>query len=254
MSRWTTVYLFLFQAHGLIIRWIFPPVKFSLQESNISSPGGSWMENGLKKRRKFRSCGERSGSFPACKKGDTLSYTNKDGTKGSFTVSGILTGGGEEDGEIIAYLPTVQKALGLEGKVDTVTVSAMTTPENELARRAAANPKSLSIKEYEIWYCTSYVSSIAYQIEEVIHGSVARPVRQIAESEGRILDKTQLLMLLITVLSLLSATMGVSNLVSANIMERSRELGLLKALGATDVSVIILVLSEILWQVWRVVS
>lgn len=61
-------------------------------------------------------------------------------------------------------------------------------------------------------------------------------------------------MLLITVLSLLSATMGVSNLVSANIMERSRELGLLKALGATDVSVIILVLSEILWQVWRVVS
>lgn len=179
------------------------------------------------------------------KKGDTLSYTNKDGTKGSFTVSGILTGGGEEDGEIIAYLPTVQKALGLEGKVDTVTVSAMTTPENELARRAAANPKSLSIKEYEIWYCTSYVSSIAYQIEEVIHGSVARPVRQIAESEGRILDKTQLLMLLITVLSLLSATMGVSNLVSANIMERSRELGLLKALGATDVSVIILVLSEI---------
>ena len=162
------------------------------------------------------------------KKGDTLSYTNKDGTKGSFTVSGILTGGGEEDGEIIAYLPAVQKALGLEGKVDTVTVSAMTTPENELARRAAANPKSLSIKEYEIWYCTSYVSSIAYQIEEVIHGSVARPVRQIAESEGRILDKTQLLMLLITVLSLLSATMG-----------------LLKALGATDVSVIILVLSEI---------
>lgn len=74
---------------------------------------------------------------------------------------------------------------------------------------------------------------------------MARPVRQIAESEGRILDKTQLLMLLITVLSLLSATMGVSNLVSANIMERSRELGLLKALGATDVSVIILVLSEI---------
>jgi len=53
MSRWTTVYLFLFQAHGLIIRWIFPPVKFSLQESNISSPGGSWMENGLKKKKKI---------------------------------------------------------------------------------------------------------------------------------------------------------------------------------------------------------
>lgn len=179
------------------------------------------------------------------KKGDILSYTKKDGTKDAFKVSGILTGGGEEDGEIVTHLSTAQKALGLEGKVDTVTVSAMTTPENELARRAAANPKSLSMKEYEIWYCTSYVSSIAYQIEEVIHDSVARPVRQIAESEGRILDKTQLLMLLITILSLLSATMGVSNLVSANIMERSKELGLLKALGATDISVIILVLTEI---------
>lgn len=179
------------------------------------------------------------------KKGDILSYTKKDGTKDAFKVSGILTGGGEEDGEIVTHLSAAQKALGLEGKVDTVTVSAMTTPENELARRAAANPKSLSMKEYEIWYCTSYVSSIAYQIEEVIHDSVARPVRQIAESEGRILDKTQLLMLLITILSLLSATMGVSNLVSANIMERSKELGLLKALGATDISVIILVLTEI---------
>ena len=107
------------------------------------------------------------------------------------------------------------------------------------------NPKSLSVKEYEVWYCTAYVSSIAYQIEEVIQDSVARPVRQIAESEGRILGKTQLLMLLITILSVLSATMGVSNLVSANIMERSKELGLLKALGATDISVIILVLTEI---------
>ena len=48
-----TLYLFLFQAHGLIIRWLFPPVKFSLQESNISSPGGSWMENGLKKKKKI---------------------------------------------------------------------------------------------------------------------------------------------------------------------------------------------------------
>ena len=101
------------------------------------------------------------------------------------------------------------------------------------------------MKEYEVWYCTAYVSSIAYQIEEVVQGSVARPVRQIAESEGKILDKTQMLMVLITALSLLSATMGVSNLVSANVMERSKELGLLKALGATDLSVVMLVLTEI---------
>lgn len=179
------------------------------------------------------------------KTGDELGYTAKDGSKKFFKVAGIVSGGGEEENQIVAQLPAVQEALGLPGKIDTINVSAMTTPENELARRAAANPKSLSMKEYEIWYCTSYVSSIAFQIEEVIANSVARPVRQIAESEGRILDKTQLLMLLITVLSLLSATMGVSNLVSANIMERSKELGLLKAIGATDRSVVVLVLTEI---------
>ena len=70
-------------------------------------------------------------------------------------------------------------------------------------------------------------------------------MRQIAESEGKILDKTQLLMLLITVLSLLSSALGVSNLISANVMERSRELGLLKALGASNLAVSLLVLAEL---------
>lgn len=139
----------------------------------------------------------------------------------------------------------MQSLSGLEGKIGQIEVSAITTPENELARKAAANPKSLSMKEYEVWYCTAYVGSIAYQIEEAVSDSLARPVRQIAESEGKILDKTQMLMLLITALSLLSSALGVSNLVSANIMKRSRELGLLKALGATDRAVVTLVLTEI---------
>ena len=46
----------------------------------------------------------------------------------------------------------------------------------------AANPDLLSQQEKEIWYCTAYVNAIAYQIEEVIANSSARPVRQIAES------------------------------------------------------------------------
>ena len=179
------------------------------------------------------------------KPGDSLNYKTAEGKPMAFKVTGVVSGGGDEDNQILAQLPVVQSALNLKGKVEDINVSAITTPENDLARRAAINPKQLSIKEYEIWYCTAYVGSIAYQIEEVIVNSVARPVRQIAESEGRILDKTQLLMLLITILSLLSATMGVSNLVSANIMERSKELGLLKALGATDRAVAVLVLTEI---------
>lgn len=177
--------------------------------------------------------------------GDSLTYTGHDGEAGTMKVTGIVSGGGEEDKEITAPLAMVQKAMDLPGKISMIDVSAITTPENDLARKASVNPKSLSLKEYEVWYCTAYVGSIAYQIEEVIPDAVARPVRQIAESEGKILDKTQMLMVLITVLSLLSSTLGVSNLVSANIMERSRELGLLKALGATDRAVVVLVLTEI---------
>ncbi|MCR5030275.1 MAG: ABC transporter permease [Selenomonadaceae bacterium] len=177
--------------------------------------------------------------------GDTLSVQSAKGTAEQLYVSGVVSGGGAEEDRIIAPLALVQRLDSLAGKVESVEVSAVTTPENDLARKAAANPKALSQREYDIWYCTAYVSSIAYQIEEVIHDSVAHPVRQIAESEGKILDKTELLMMLITVLSLLSSALGVSNLVSANVMERSRELGLLKALGASNLTVVLSVLAEI---------
>lgn len=180
------------------------------------------------------------------KTGDTLSYRHADGTQGQFVIAGVVSGGGNEDNAILASLPVVQQALNLKGKVSEIEVSAITTPENDLARKAAANPERLSQAEREIWYCTAYVSSIAFQIEEVVNNSSARPVRQIAESEGKILDKTQLLMLLITVLSLISAALGVSNLVSANVMERSREIGLMKALGAKNYEVILMILTETL--------
>lgn len=180
------------------------------------------------------------------KTGDILLYRRADGTQGQFVIAGIVSGGGNEDNAILASLPVVQQALNLKGKVSEIEVSAITTPENDLARKAAANPERLSQAEREIWYCTAYVSSIAFQIEEVVNNSSARPVRQIAESEGKILDKTQLLMLLITVLSLISAALGVSNLVSANVMERSREIGLMKALGAKNYEVILMILTETL--------
>ncbi len=179
------------------------------------------------------------------KAGDVITIEFQGKTK-ELTVKGIFNAGSDEDEAIYVPLQVAQKLAEHEGLVSSVEVSALTTPDNELSRRAAQNPDGLSIKEWETWYCTAYVSSISYQIQEVITDSVAKPIRQVAESEGAILEKTQLLMLLITILSLVGSALGISNLVTASVMERSREFGLLKAIGAHNSPVSWLVLTEIL--------
>ena len=133
-----------------------------------------------------------------------------------------------------------------EGKYKKAEVSAITSPDDELAVKAAKNRDLLSGDEYDLWYCTAYVSSICFQIQEAIPQASAQPVRQIADSEGKILEKTELLMALITLMSLLGATLGISNLVTSSVMERSAELALLKAVGAKNGQVTRLVLTEIL--------
>lgn len=179
------------------------------------------------------------------KTGDVIAVEAGGKTR-QLAVKGIFNAGSDEDEQIYVPLQVAQELTDRPGLVSSVEVSALTTPDNELSRRAAQDPNSLSIKEWETWYCTAYVSAICYQIEEVITGSVAKPIRQVAESEGAILEKTQLLMFLITILSLIGSALGISNLVTASVMERSREIGLLKAVGAHDSPISWLVLTEIL--------
>jgi putative ABC transport system permease protein len=53
-------------------------------------------------------------------------------------------------------------------------------------------------------------------------------------------------MALLTLLALICSALAISNLVTAGVMERSAEIGLLKALGATDLAISVLILTEIL--------
>ena len=178
--------------------------------------------------------------------GDSLTVSTRHGAR-SLKVVGIFDAGGDEDERVFAPLAAVQALSGTEGSLGSIEVSALTTPDNDLARKAARQgPQSLSISEYETWYCTAYVSSICFQIQEVITDSVASPVRQVADSEGAIMEKTELLMELITILSLVGSALGITNLVTASVMERSAEIGLLKAVGATNGRISALVLTEIL--------
>ncbi len=159
-------------------------------------------------------------------------------------ITGVLHSGEDEDNAVVTSLHAVQKLLGKLGDVSSVKVSALTVPEDDLSRKSRRNPDSLDSLEYDSWYCTAYVSSIAYQIEENVPNASVKPIWQVAQSEGVVIKKIQLLMAVVTIATLFASSLGISSLMSTTIMERSREIGLMKALGATNFDVYLLFLSE----------
>ena len=166
------------------------------------------------------------------------------GDTATVPVVGIYDSGDEENGAVYVPSATLQELSGLTDSVDEVEVKALTTPENDLARKVSRNPAAVTQEEWETWYCTAYASSIAYQIEEVLPDAVAKQIRQISELQGDVLNKTRAVMIVMTGLSLLAAAIAVANLMAASITERSSELALLKAIGATDGAVSRLMLLE----------
>ena len=152
----------------------------------------------------------------------------------SRRISGILSTGGAEDNEIVAPLSLVQKILGKPGVVRRIYVSAVTKPEDAFARR---DPKSLSPEMYDRWYCSPYAQSIAFQLQEAIPHSHAEQIRQVAQNEGTVLTRIQGLMLLITIAALLASALAVSASMATAVFERRSEVGLMKALGAGNLTV-----------------
>ncbi|HBG06195.1 MAG: ABC transporter permease [Geobacteraceae bacterium GWC2_58_44] len=166
------------------------------------------------------------------------------GREGLFTIKGILTTGGPEESALVASLPAVQSLAALEGKVQSVSVSALTVPEDKLSRKARRSSDALDSLEFDRWYCTAYVSAITHQIEEAIPNIAARPIWQVAASEGAVINKIQLLMIVVTIAAFIASGLGISSLMVTTIMERAKEIGLTKALGAADREVYLLFLSE----------
>jgi len=175
--------------------------------------------------------------------GDQVSLTTDNGEV-QATISGVFQSGSDEDKQLFVPLAMAQQLAARPGEVGRVEVRAITTPDNELAERAARDPSTLSLDEWETWYCTAYVSSIAYQIEEAMTNAAAKPVRQVADTEGVILGKTQLIMSVVAIFAMIAAALAIANLVTASVMERSKEVGLMKALGARNKSIVGLILTE----------
>ncbi len=159
-------------------------------------------------------------------------------------ITGTLSAGTAENQQIVAPIRVAQETLGRPGAVRRVLVSALTKPEDELARRGTANPKSLSPEVYDRWYCSPYAASIAYQLMEVIPHSRAEQIRQVAQNEGVVLSRIKGLMLLVTLAALLASALAVSAAMATAIFERRHEIGLMKALGAGNSSVAALFFTE----------
>jgi len=159
-------------------------------------------------------------------------------------VVGILSAGPAENQQIVAPLHLAQELAGRPGAVRRVLVSALTKPEDALARRGEANPKSLSPELYDRWYCSPYANSIAYQLTEAIPHSRAEQIRQVAQNEGVVLGRIKGLMLLVTLAALLASALAVSAAMATAVFERRHEVGLMKALGADNFSVAALFFTE----------
>src|SRR5579859_4923503 len=156
-------------------------------------------------------------------------------------VSGIVSTGGNEDGQIVAPLNVAQSLAGEPGKLRTIYVSALLKPEDTFARR---NPDTLSPAERDRWYCTPYPQSIALQLTEAIPHSHAEQIRQVAQNEGNILTRIEGLMLLITLAALLTSGLAVSAAMATAMFERRVEVGLMKALGAGHLPLSMIFITE----------
>jgi putative ABC transport system permease protein len=162
--------------------------------------------------------------------GDTVNVSTGDHSEWlTLKATGILSSGGPEEDFIVAPLTLTQQLAAKPGQYRKLYVSALTKPEDDFGRR---DPKTLTPAEYDRWFCTPYISSIALQIREVLPGADVRVIRRVAEGEGSILLRVRTLLWLVTLGALLAAALAVGASAAASVIERRTEIGLMKALGA----------------------
>src|SRR6185369_3351861 len=140
------------------------------------------------------------------KPGDIMELAGKAQTV-RLRVSGIVSSGGEEDGLLFLALPELQQALGLGGQLTLVRLM-VTVAGDSLKKSATA---------LQLLLPTAKVSE----------------VRQTSRTSEGLLAKVKLLMIMVTAVVLVSAGSSVAGTMSTTVLERGKEIGLMKSMGGT---------------------
>jgi putative ABC transport system permease protein len=98
--------------------------------------------------------------------------------------------------------------------------------------------------EYDRWFCSPYISSISSQIKTAFPDTDVRTIRRVADTEGRILSHVGTLLWIVTLAALGAAALAVAATSAATVLERRSEIGVMKALGATNALVTSIFLAE----------
>lgn len=128
----------------------------------------------------------------------------------NFTVTGVLTTGGEEEDYVFLSLEDMKSLTGSE-QLDVAELSV-----------------SAGAEQLE-----AYADAISRDNDAV----QARLVKRVTRSEASVLEKLTALVFLVTLVVLLLTMICVSTTMMAVVSERRREIGLRKALGASDSSI-----------------
>jgi putative ABC transport system permease protein len=139
-------------------------------------------------------------------------------TAAAFRVAGILSTGGGEDDHVFVDLRSLQRLAGLEGKISLVEVSL--PGENADIERGVQ------------------------ELAGSLRGVEVRAVHQIVESQGRVLGTIRGLAISLTALILVIIGLCVMATMTAIVLERRKDIAVMKALGASERFIVGLFLSE----------
>lgn len=135
-----------------------------------------------------------------------------------WKVAGIVSTGSSEDDQVYLPLDSLQRQAGFDGKISLIQVSI--PGEAQEIERAA------------------------HVLAAALPGVEARPVRQIVYSSGRVLGTIRWLTVSLTALIVIIIALSVTATMTTIVLERRKDVAVMKALGASDRLVMDLFLSE----------